>query len=170
MIPPNQSRIFEAAWSDARARGLGAAEAHRFASSEYERIRDEYRRSGRGKPEPPTPAPDDEQLTEVLCDPAARAGLYEVAPWVRSTLAEQVDPGRQPKALRRAVTTTWDGILLNEFLTLRGDDADPRRELVEKAQQLADSTGIDFLAAVERIKESSPELVEKIATYNTMIS
>lgn len=170
MLAPNQLKIVWDAYNEYRRKGMSPAEAWKAASTEYEGLKAEYRAQGKQKPEPPAPAPDDELLDELL-DPHRRPALLARRPDLAQRLSEGVGPRAGWPRARRDDVASWDMAIVNTWtLAERLDDGDPRRELVEKAQQLADTTGIDFLLAVERIKVSSPALVERIATYNTMIS
>jgi hypothetical protein len=166
MLPPNRLEIVRDAYKDARRKGLSPAEAWKAASAEYEGLKAEYQAQGKQEPERPTPAPDDEQLTELI-DPRRRAALFARRPELAHRLSEQVG---WPK-VRRHDGAGWDQTVLNEWLlSERLDAVDPREELRAKAQKLAEETKVDFMAALETAKAQHPELVEKIATYNTMMS
>ena len=162
MLTPNRERIYRAAWDDARARGMSSAEAHAYASGEYERARAAYQAAQ----ERDASADNDEPEMTQLRDPQLRSGLYERRPWLKDYLQGQVGPSgwhlAEPSTeLWRA--GRWDTFVFNEWLTARVSG--PRQELVEKAQQLAKEKKIDFMIALEEIKTAEPALVERCARW-----
>jgi hypothetical protein len=157
-IIPVRAKIYQDAYRATLATTGDSAKAHQAGVEAVERAVAFYNKKAAA-----------EQATKAatvnprLLDPRKRAELLQADPELAEVLDAQVGwPKKKPKKLAAG----WDGRILNEFLV---PDVDPRVELTEKAERLADAKKIDFLAALAQVKVSEPALVERVAEFNRQL-